>query len=123
MNFTTPGRRWPTKYPFQRIIDGSTGQTLERDGFILAPKPGDYQFLDEFGKATEIPRAVVAMRFYCLKNSSDYCGQIRIRREGFPSDTPSWAWDGNLDAPTLTPSINCLDCWHGWLKNGNFEEC
>jgi hypothetical protein len=39
-----------------------------------------------------------------------------------------WAWDGNLERPTITPSINCLaekngkptgGCgWHGFIING-----
>lgn len=35
----------------------------------------------------------------------------------------SWEWDGNLDAPTLTPSINHVGCWHGWLTSGMFTPC
>jgi len=41
-----------------------------------------------------------------------------------------WGWDGNLEHPTLTPSINCLaekegritgGCgWHGHIQNGEF---
>jgi len=39
-----------------------------------------------------------------------------------------WGWDGNLDCPTITPSINCIaekdgkptgGCgWHGHITNG-----
>ncbi len=39
-----------------------------------------------------------------------------------------WAWNGDLDRPTITPSINCLaekngkptgGCgWHGFITNG-----
>jgi hypothetical protein len=39
-----------------------------------------------------------------------------------------WGWDGNLDKPTLTPSINCIaekdgkptgGCgWHGFITSG-----
>ncbi len=37
---------------------------------------------------------------------------------------PHWEWDGNREAPTLTPSIlvnpkNPL--WHGFLRNGKLE--
>ena len=32
----------------------------------------------------------------------------------------SWDFDGNLDAPTLNPSINHVGCWHGWLRTGEF---
>lgn len=37
---------------------------------------------------------------------------------------PAWQWDGNWDAPTLTPSIqrhgSCE--WHGYLRSGVFVE-
>lgn len=30
-----------------------------------------------------------------------------------------WAWDGNRDAPTFQPSINCGGCkWHGFIEKG-----
>ncbi len=35
----------------------------------------------------------------------------------------SWAFDGNLEAPTLDPSINHIGCWHGWLRGGEFTSC
>lgn len=39
--------------------------------------------------------------------------------------SPSWDWDGNLEAPTLSPSI-MTDCGegricHSFLRNGVFE--
>lgn len=30
----------------------------------------------------------------------------------------SWEWDGNRDAPTITPSLDWIDTWHGWMRNG-----
>lgn len=35
----------------------------------------------------------------------------------------SWEFDGNMDAPTLRPSINHTGCWHGWLTSGEFTAC
>lgn len=32
----------------------------------------------------------------------------------------SWAFDDNMKAPTLNPSVNHRDCWHGWLKAGEW---
>jgi hypothetical protein len=34
------------------------------------------------------------------------------------SDPTHWGWDGNREAPTLTPSINVIGRWHGWLQAG-----
>lgn len=30
----------------------------------------------------------------------------------------SWQWNGDQEKPTLTPSINCYGCWHGFITNG-----
>jgi hypothetical protein len=35
--------------------------------------------------------------------------------------SPSWEWDGNRDAPTLSPSINVINRWHGYLRAGKLE--
>lgn len=29
-----------------------------------------------------------------------------------------WQWDGNREAPTLTPSLHWVGVWHGWMRNG-----
>jgi len=34
---------------------------------------------------------------------------------------PAWNWDGNREAPTLTPSINVIGVWHGYLRAGKLE--
>lgn len=39
-----------------------------------------------------------------------------------PRSRPQWGWDGNPDKPTLHPSINDKDHWHGWLKNGFWSQ-
>lgn len=61
------------------------------------------------------------------------CGCGEVRALGFDtheSRRPRWHWDGNRDAPTLTPSINILqhneagqqigEHWHGYLTAGVF---
>lgn len=39
--------------------------------------------------------------------------------------SPSWTWDGNLDSPTLDPSImtgrNSDKICHSYLRNGEFQ--
>lgn len=32
----------------------------------------------------------------------------------------SWDFDGNMEAPTLLPSVNHVGCWHGWLRAGEW---
>lgn len=34
----------------------------------------------------------------------------------------TWEWDGNREAPTLTPSIHHIDHWHGFLTKGFFTQ-
>jgi hypothetical protein len=40
-----------------------------------------------------------------------------------------WEWDGNRDAPTISPSIHRLPIvgfkagWHGWMRVGWLESC
>jgi len=35
-----------------------------------------------------------------------------------------WMWDGNEQAPTLTPSLGQRCCpWHGYLTAGKFVPC
>lgn len=38
---------------------------------------------------------------------------------------PVWQWNGDLDKPTITPSIQFLSgCkWHGYLTEGVFRTC
>lgn len=40
-----------------------------------------------------------------------------------PHASPSWDWDGNWDAPTLSPSVHHVGHWHGYLRNGVWESC
>ena len=43
-------------------------------------------------------------------------------RQG-PNETGKyWGWDGNEDAPTLTPSIHTIGHWHGWVRAGRLIE-
>jgi len=34
-----------------------------------------------------------------------------------------WGWDGNVDKPTLTPSIHSPGQWHGFLRDGRLVSC
>ena len=53
--------------------------------------------------------------------------RLRIVRGPDPGETPDgpvWGWDGDLERPTLTPSINSEGGpgpwykWHGYLRAG-----
>lgn len=47
-------------------------------------------------------------------------GRSDIKRDGQGGNggRPQWDWDGNREAPTFSPSINCQGCWHGYIRNG-----
>ena len=47
---------------------------------------------------------------------------LRIQKGG-PGGDRVWGWDGNVDKPTLTPSIHDVDHWHGWLQTGRLVSC
>lgn len=49
-------------------------------------------------------------------------GSIAIRPV-VAGSAQSWDWNGSVESPTLTPSINHVGCWHGWLTNGEFISC
>ncbi len=43
-----------------------------------------------------------------------------IKRDGKGANggRPQWDWDGNREAPTFKPSVNCKGCWHGYIRGG-----
>lgn len=52
------------------------------------------------------------------------CITFRGRCDGH--DRPSWEWNGDLDKPTLSPSIlsrNGPCGWHGYLVDGVWKPC
>lgn len=65
------------------------------------------------------PGATAHMLFVCPKGQrcAVLMGPQPVPRSK-PEDCYTWGWDGNLDRPTLTPSINCVPpgCgWHGHI--------
>lgn len=101
------GKHWPAGTPF------------------VGGKPGDFIFNDE--AVTAEPGDIVKwLRFGCPRGRGACTVPILPQRT---SKGAGWKWDGNRDAPTLEPSINCVasekyaGCgWHGHLKGGVFEE-
>lgn len=63
-------------------------------------------------------REVAGMIYLCP------CGCRRTGALHFrPHPSPSWEWDGNREAPTLSPSVHHVGHWHGWLRAGIWETC
>jgi hypothetical protein len=42
-----------------------------------------------------------------------------------PKETGAWAWDGNMEKPTLTPSVfhHSTPDWHGFITAGVMVGC
>lgn len=54
--------------------------------------------------------------FECPRRQGHEC---HVLLKPWPISGPTWDWDGNEAAPTLSPSINCGDCgWHGHIITG-----
>jgi hypothetical protein len=35
----------------------------------------------------------------------------------------SWKWNGNMNAPSVSPSIKWGNHWHGYLTDGEWKPC
>lgn len=82
------------------------------------------KFVDKFGEP--MPAATAThMLFRCPKTGYD-CGKLIIAgRTNIPRDGQNqnggraqWDFDGNAQAPTFAPSVDCKGCWHGYIENG-----
>ena len=102
--------------------------------------PGEFRFEDIDHHAAAPPLLGTIGRFnHACPNGTGNCGSIVIGNGFKPPSVEgkykhTWQWDGNVESPTLHPSINCLSCnpnnpaekyagcgWHGWLQNGEFR--
>jgi len=75
------------------------------------PQRGDFEILDD-EKGT--PKSIAI----CCPG----CGTVSLLNLR-PGSGPDWQFDGNRAQPTLQPSIHHLQCWHGWLRAGQFTSC
>lgn len=63
--------------------------------------------------------------FDCPK-TGDRCGPLliagrtSIKRDGQNQNGGRAQWDfsGTTDTATLSPSVNCSGCWHGYIRDG-----
>jgi len=82
-----------------------------RENFdINCHKVGDWAFDGENAIWLAVPKG----------NSWDEGELVRLpisKTEG--SNTPPvWKWNGSKEKPTLSPSINVIGIWHGFLRDG-----
>lgn len=38
-----------------------------------------------------------------------------------PESSKVWGWDGNKEKPTLQPSLNWINYWHGYMTDGRLQ--
>jgi Family of unknown function (DUF6527) len=90
---------------------------------VASNLPPDRDFVEEPGdwdirNATRDGEPRRMFWFTCPRKPGKACAVPLL-----PARNPNgagWAWDGDTDAPTLTPSINCVGgCgWHGFITDG-----
>ena len=52
------------------------------------------------------------------------CGMLCGINVGPADGAKVWAWNGDEEKPTATPSINInMGHWHGYLTDGVFKSC
>lgn len=84
---------------------------------------GRFEYLDERGDPVpeiSAPQDVHRFAFRCRHSERSGWCSVNLRGRGHDIPQKSWAWNGDIDRPTLSPSINCADCWHGYIENGVF---
>jgi len=78
--------------------------TLFDDIDKVQAMPGAFEYYREGA------RFPAGMIFYCP------CGCGKTGALAFrPHASPSWEWNGNLEAPVLSPSVHDVGHWHGYL--------
>lgn len=101
------------------------------------PEPENHETLEVLGDGYQIRKDVAAGSFAFLTNQGDEiaaidyicpcgCGAhgcLPIKQD--VTNGAWWRWNGDTENPTLEPSIlRKAGCrWHGYLRNGVWEEC
>ncbi len=93
------------------------------EGLSTLINPGDFFFTytkdDNWGdNPTTLERDPVRLWY---KNPHGNIGSITINPN--KENGAAWHWDRNLDAPTIKPSINEHNRWHGFITKGMMITC
>lgn len=59
---------------------------------------------------------------YCCPCGCGRLGALHFR-PGSVDGGASWEWNGNIEAPTLLPSVHHVGHWHGYLTDGVWISC
>ena len=72
-------------------------------------KPGDYKFNDELDY------------IFIILPGTKHPDALQVNN-GPPLGPRVWGWNGDVDNPTLEPSIGAPE-WHGYLRSGKLQSC
>lgn len=83
---------------------------------------GRFEYQDKDGD--ELPAGTslddVGRFAFSCRSASGQCAVNLGKNAGYQIEQRNWHLTGSIDKPTISPSINCHDCWHGYIKNGIF---
>ena len=68
-----------------------------------------------YGEIIAVPEDVKSMYLVLPVGADGLVGPVHIAPN---VSGEGWTWDGDLDAPTLSPSIDQPGVWHGWMRAG-----
>lgn len=91
-------------------------------------QPGDAVWLSSGGSGVTnaAGEPVPEVPYACLSYLCPHCGDQRavMVRPHQSEGQSSWAWDGDKELPTLTPSIQHRGgcAWHGYITAGWFRD-
>lgn len=73
---------------------------------------------------SELPDGTTAQQvhrvaYQCRATKGAWC-DLNLRGRGHDLEKRSWSWNGDVNAPTIVPSVNCKGCWHGYIREGVF---
>lgn len=60
------------------------------------------------------------LSYQCRTDPTTRCSVNCGKNAGYQIESQNWELTGTLDQPTIAPSINCQDCWHGYIEKGVF---
>lgn len=83
-----------------------------------------FEFLTVDRKPCPPDQQPVFFGFECPRNQGQMCTGLIIRDNpaGLHVVNSTWAWDGNRESPTFSPSIYCKGCSHGHIANGKWTD-
>lgn len=97
-------------------------QTLDNEPCPPDQKPARFAFRCVNRNRDRDPRLETSLCDGLLIAEGPHSFAHGIKRDGQGKNggRPQWGWDGNWDAPTFTPSVNCeKHCgWHGYIRKG-----